>query len=930
MGKKYSIDKIMSKAQTDGCKAVILAEKNSMLHISEFVKYCERANIKPVIGAELNIEMCKIKGSVVLLAKDWIGYQEICRLFSDAHNTIDSENNPVISAESIYQILSERNSQSRHMIIIDKSNDGIIENGLLRNKMIEKEIRRLRKELKGLPSPNGESWKNAVGEANRLQEEDAITRKALKQVSVSDDYQIGFLKKKLKTIEAEKKKNRVIISRIERGISEREKISGLIEEKKALLNEDSQESVKKICGLLSAAGEVYIEISDPDKKKDLVDFAVNEKISLVYTKDIKNTDGVSYIPRQTDKDIEEIISRCNFTYQSVDWTVMNQDEKLREIINANIIFLKKKGKDWTEAHDIRMEEEIDKLRETKTEGYFLTVYDILKIVKLVGLDEEPGFDRDSSTYLWECNKNVDFYPCESFYPGLLISYILGITGNDPVEKELLCDISNNVYFRDGIRHPRFMIPSDISGAVYDRIKLQYGERAVSKIVSEENDDTSEYTNQDTIVIGVSDIRKYVPVFRNAENADWLAQCRRNDADHMGLFGIDLIKEDYLCVCRDCIQSVDKKIIWNDIPCDMETFEKIVSKGCLNFIYACEDMDVQNKIKQFHFRNMADFGSILPEGDWYKINENPLYEEYKGKEKYRKIGAFYRGILAYKMAYLKYHYPAFYITAYINRFPNKAKSAKYDPACKDVVFMNPDINLSKAESYIEHGNVRLGFKQIGSLRSISPVILKERVENGFFLSVEDFKRRLDLSEEAVEGLKDMGLFRNIGGPFAKNDTMGVESNQEKKEIQRPVFEEKEDQAILEGILLKVEEKVSKDGNMMATVRIGTSTGEFNAVFFSKSYEAYSSLLKVDTEIRLYGKYIYDKYGMTFSVKEAYPISDDTYYILSQDYKEELFVPFRRKCGCQLYLMNGTGKLVNTEAYYSSEISSICGVRVIPKI
>lgn len=129
---------------------------------------------------------------------------------------------------------------------------------------------------------------------------------------------------------------------------------------------------------------------------------------------------------------------------------------------------------------------------------------------------------------------------------------------------------------------------------------------------------------------------------------------------------------------------------------------------------------------------------------------------------------------------------------------------------------------------------------------------------------------------------------------------------------------------------VEEKVSKDGNMMATVRIGASTGEFNAVFFSKSYEAYSSLLKVDTEICLYGKYVYDKYGMTFSVKEAYPISDDTYYILSQDYKEELFIPFRKKCGCQLYLMNDTGKLVNTEAYYSSEISSISGVRVIPKI
>ncbi len=336
--------------------------------------------------------------------------------------------------------------------------------------MIKKELRGLRKELKGLPSPDGESWKSAVGEANRLQEEDAITRKSLKQVSVSDDYQIGFLKKKLKIIESEKKKNRVIISRIERGIKEREKISGLIEEKRTLLNEDSQESIKKICSLLSDVEEIYVEISDPDKKKDLVDFAVNNNISPVCTNDIKNTDGVSYIPKQTDKNIEEIINRCNFTYQSVDWTIKDQDEKLQEILNANIEFLKTKGKDWTEAHVIRMEEEIGKLRVTKSEGYFLTVYDILKMVKLVGLNEESDFDRNSSTFLWEYNKNIDFYPSESFYPGLLISYILGITDNDPVEKDLLCDISNDVCFMDGIRHPRFMIQSDISCALYDRIK----------------------------------------------------------------------------------------------------------------------------------------------------------------------------------------------------------------------------------------------------------------------------------------------------------------------------------------------------------------------------------------------------------------------------------------------------------------------------
>lgn len=61
----------------------------------------------------------------------------------------------------------------------------------------------------------------------------------------------------------------------------------------------------------------------------------------------------------------------------------------------------------------------------------------------------------------------------------------------------------------------------------------------------------------------------MPVFRNAESPDWIVQCRRNDADYMGLFCIELIKEDYLCICRDCIQSAEKKIIWNEIPYDLK-------------------------------------------------------------------------------------------------------------------------------------------------------------------------------------------------------------------------------------------------------------------------------------------------------------------------------------------------------------------------
>lgn len=90
------------------------------------------------------------------------------------------------------------------------------------------------------------------------------------------------------------------------------------------------------------------------------------------------------------------------------------------------------------------------------------------------------------------------------------------------------------------------------------------------------------------------------------------------------------------------------------------------------------------------------------------------------------------------------------------------------------------------------------------------------------------------------------------------------------------------------------------------------------------------LKADAELRLYGEYIQDRYGNTFSVKEAYPVSDDVYYISAKVYEEAVFYPFRRRCGCQLFLMEPSGRLVNTGCLYSSRIADVQGVRMIPKI
>ena len=356
-----------------------------------------------------------------------------------------------------------------HVIIVHEKN-GLFDKILMRNKEIKKEIRELKRKMKGLPSAGGESWKDAVGEYNRLQEEDAVVRMSLKQVPASDSYQLDFLNKKAKEIESRKRKAKDILSGIENGIKEREKLTVLLETKNSLLEEDVTVLFREAYDALSVYGDIYIETDE--KGRALCQIA--ESDSLPCIREIRETDGIKYIPG-TAADVLDIIDQCNFRYEPEDWTVGRSAE---EEIKTGIARLKAGGCTWTSLYDTRLEAEIEMLRKTDTEGYFLTVCDILRLAE-------------------------EYYPSDPFYPGLLVSYVLGITDIDPVCNDILTKLSEETFVA-GIHHPRFMIRPELSDSLYKKIREKY---AVSRI------------SKDTIVIGYPDIRDYVPVCRDRIQCD---------------------------------------------------------------------------------------------------------------------------------------------------------------------------------------------------------------------------------------------------------------------------------------------------------------------------------------------------------------------------------------------------------------------------
>ena len=122
-------------------------------------------------------------------------------------------------------------------------------------------------------------------------------------------------------------------------------------------------------------------------------------------------------------------------------------------------------------------------------------------------------------------------------------------------------------------------------------------------------------------------------------------------------------------------------------------------------------------------------------------------------------------IAYQTAYLKAHYPAEYMAAVLsNNMSDIKQVAFFMEECKraGIVVLGPDVNESYLKfSVNEQGAIRFG---MGAIKGVGTAaveeIIRERKENGWFSSIFDVVRRVDLrlaGKKAVEGLILAGGF-----------------------------------------------------------------------------------------------------------------------------------------------------------------------------
>ena len=212
----------------------------------------------------------------------------------------------------------------------------------------------------------------------------------------------------------------------------------------------------------------------------------------------------------------------------------------------------------------------------------------------------------------------------------------------------------------------------------------------------------------------------------------------------------------------------------------------VTYGCI--VYQEQVMQICRKLAGYSYaradivrRAMSKKNTDIMQAEWEGFlagclkngisdsSAHEIFDEMVGFAKYafNKSHATAYGIISYRTAYLKAHYPAEYFAALLTSvLDNTSKLKEYiDDASKNgVSVLPPDINISRDEFTVTNGNIRYGLLAIRNVgRQFADAIIAER-QNGPYKSFDDFVRRLadsDINKRTLESLIKCGVFDSLG-------------------------------------------------------------------------------------------------------------------------------------------------------------------------
>jgi len=97
----FTPEQLVARTAELGMPAVALTDRDGLYGAARFVSACERAGVRPILGASITVRPAKGPDAhVVLLAEDDRGYANLCRLLTDAH-LLGERDDPWVATEQI-------------------------------------------------------------------------------------------------------------------------------------------------------------------------------------------------------------------------------------------------------------------------------------------------------------------------------------------------------------------------------------------------------------------------------------------------------------------------------------------------------------------------------------------------------------------------------------------------------------------------------------------------------------------------------------------------------------------------------------------------------------------------------------------------------------------------------------------------------------
>lgn len=175
---------------------------------------------------------------------------------------------------------------------------------------------------------------------------------------------------------------------------------------------------------------------------------------------------------------------------------------------------------------------------------------------------------------------------------------------------------------------------------------------------------------------------------------------------------------------------------------------VMAKERDSFIKGCSEKGVDTQTANRIFDKMTDFAQ-------YAFN---------------KSHAAAYAVVAYQTAWLKAHYPVYFMAALMSSVMDRVdKIAEYIDNCKKmgIKILPPDINESNADFTVtdDGKNIRYGLLVVKSVGEGNvDAIIKNREQNGKYKSLTEFIDRLgtDINSKCIESLIHVGAFDCLGG------------------------------------------------------------------------------------------------------------------------------------------------------------------------